>query len=207
MNLINRISLTMLVVFFGFTAAFWQDTTKARQPFLTMSAAQQRQELLLKRLSDYSYIIGRDFGKFSVTNKDGSVFLNNESLMGKVVFVNFWFDGCSPCHNLFQPLNRLAEHYKNNPGFKLVSFSFDDTAMIRKNVKKYQLMYPVFHLSETLCHSLMTDKGFPSNLLLDKTGKIVDGFGVTPLLGNAHFFEENIIPKIDSLLNNKQIHH
>lgn len=203
----NKILLTIMVGFFGFTVSYCQDTTKVTQPFLTYSAAQQRQQLLLKRLSDYSYIIGRHFGKFSVANKDGDVILNNDSLIGKVVLVNFWFDGCAYCHNLFPPLNRLVEHYKNNPGFKVVSLSFDETIMIRKNIEKYQLMYPVFHLSEILCHSLMTDKGFPSNLLLDKTGKIVDGLGVTSFLNNPHFFEEAMIPKIDSLLSDRQIHH
>jgi len=193
-----------MVILPGFTATYCQDTTNATQPFLTYSKAQQREQLMLKRLSDYSYIIGRDFGKFSVANKDGDVILNNDSIMDKVVFVNFWFDGCAYCHNLFEPLNRLVEHYKDNPGFKVVSFTFDNIQFMQKNIKKYNLRYPVFHLQEVLCHSLMTDKGFPSNLLLDKTGKIVDGFGVTPLLDNAHFFEENIIPKIDSLLNDRK---
>ena len=200
----NKILLTIMVVFFGFTVANCQDTTIApQQPFLTMSAAQQRQEILIKRLSDYSYIIGRNFGKFSVANKDGDVILNNDSLMGKVVFVNFWFDGCAYCHNLFEPLNRLDEYYKNDPRFKVVSFTFDNIDFMQKNIKKYNLRYPVFYLQEVLCHSLMTYKGFPSNLLLDKTGKIVDGFGVTPLLKNAHFFEQDLIPKIDSLLHVK----
>ena len=158
---------------------------------------------MVKKLSDYSYIIGRDFGKFSVANKDGAIILNNDSLHGKVVFINFWFDGCAYCHNLFQPLNRLAEHYKSNPGFKLVSFSFDHAGLIQKNIEKYQLQYPVFHLSNAECHLLMIDKVFPSNQLIEKTGKIVDGFGVTPLLHNSHFFEKEMIPKIDSLLKAK----
>jgi len=195
--------LIILIIFLLGFNVYSQDTTKVTQPFLTLTSAQQRQEMLLKRLSDYSYIIGRDFGEFSVANKDGSIILNNDSLMEKVVFVNFWFDGCAYCHKLFEPLNRLAEHYKNDHRFKVVSFTFDNREFMQKNIKKYNLRYPVFHLPVVLCHSLMTDKGFPSNLLLDKTGEIVDGFGVTPLLNNAHFFEQDLIPKIDLLLNVK----
>lgn len=190
-----------MLVISGFNASYSQDTVKTTQPWLTLTSARQWQEMLIKRISDYSYIIGRDFGKFSVANKDGSVILNNDSLEGKVVFVNFWFDGCAYCHNLFEPLNRLHEHYKNDPRFKVVSFTFDNGELLLKNVVKYGLLYPVFHLSNQECHFLMTDKGFPSNLLLDKTGKIIDGFGGTSLLDNPHFFAEDLIPKIDSMLN------
>ncbi len=206
MNLKNKILLTITFVFFDLSAVYCQDTATAKQPFLTYSAVQQRQQFLLKRLSDYKYFIGRDFGKFSVTNQDGDVILNNDSLMGRVVLVNFWFDGCAYCHNLFEPLNKLAEYYKNNPVFKLISFTFDNITTIRRNIDRYQLLYPVHHLSDVECHSLITDKGFPVNFLLTPEGKIVDGFGVTPLLGNANFFEDDVIPKIDSLLSALQIH-
>lgn len=191
----NKILQTMLFLIFGLNIAFSQDTTKASRPWLTLTSAQQRQEMLIKRISDYSYIIGRNFGKFSVVNKDGSVVLNKDSLAGKVVFVNFWFDGCAYCHNLFEPLNRLHDHFKDDPRFKVVSFTFDNREMLQRNVEKYGLLYPVFHLSNQECHFLMTDKGFPSNLLLDKTGKIIDGFGAPKL--------EEVIGKIDSLLNVK----
>lgn len=197
----KRIVLTSLLVASNMMAAFCQDTIRVGQPFVTYSSAQQRQQLLLKRLSDYTYIIGRDFGKFAVLNADGDTILDNNSFVGKIVLVNFWFDGCAYCHNLFQPLNKLFEHYKDNPGVKIVSFTFDDTESIQKNINRYKLFYPVFHLSETLCHSLIIDKGFPANFLLNKNGKIVEAFGVTPLLDNRNFFEEVIVAKIDSLLN------
>lgn len=203
----KNIILSAFLTAASFKHAQCQDsTTVQRRPFVTMTTAQQKQQLLLKRLNDYSYIIGRQFGKFESFNENGQSVLNNDSLFGKIVLVNFWFEGCSYCHNLFEPLNKLFDHYKENEDVSIISISFDDPRIIKKNIQKYNLRYPAFYLSDKSCHQLMVDKGFPANLLIDQNGRIVAGFGVTPLLDNKDFFTTDLTPKIDSLLGNLRSH-
>ena len=177
-----------------------QQKDSAGKLFSMLSEKAQKQALIIQRLSDYSYIEGNQFGKFCSKDTTGRIILTNDSLKGKVVFVNFWFESCKYCHNLFEPLNQLSAHYKDNPYFRLISFTFDLPEVLEKNSTKYGLKYPVLYLEDSACHSLLIDKGFPANFLLDKTGKIVLGTGVSKFLANPKFFDEEIIPRIDSLL-------
>ncbi|MGB2996949.1 MAG: TlpA disulfide reductase family protein [Ferruginibacter sp.] len=177
-----------------------KDSVKLPHPFALLSPQQQKEVLFIKSLSDYSYIEGRQFGTFCATDTTGKIILTNDNLMGKLVFINFWFDGCAYCHTLFEPLNKLTKHYKDNPRFQVLSFTFDPPQILEKNITKYGLEYPVFILSQGDCARLLIDKGYPANFLLDKTGKIVLGTGVSKFLANPKFFDEEIIPRIDSLL-------
>jgi len=72
-----------------------KDSVKLPHPFALLSPQQQKEVLFIKSLSDYSYIEGRQFGTFCATDTTGKIILTNDNLMGKLVFINFWFDGCA----------------------------------------------------------------------------------------------------------------
>jgi thiol-disulfide isomerase/thioredoxin len=46
-----------------------------------------------------------------------------EQLQGKVLLVNFWATWCGPCVEEFPDLLRIADGYRNDPGFKFLSVS------------------------------------------------------------------------------------
>ena len=80
--------------------------------------------LFLKQFYPAAYAqIGHPFQKFSFT-ENGKTF-NNDSLKGKVVFINFWFEACHPCILEMDALNELFEKLKDNKDFMFVSLSID----------------------------------------------------------------------------------
>ncbi|MGN6399767.1 MAG: TlpA family protein disulfide reductase, partial [Flavisolibacter sp.] len=50
-----------------------------------------------------SQILGKPFPTFTAVNEQSTI--NNDSLKGKVVLINFWFEGCHPCRAEFGALN------------------------------------------------------------------------------------------------------
>lgn len=167
-------------------------------PAAMLSKQQLKMQLIYQNRSNYTYLVGRPFGKYSVKDLNGNI-LTNDSVKGKIVFYNFWFESCHFCHNLFEPLNALYEHYKNEPRFELISFTFDTKEVLAQNITKYNLRYRNIATTNNLCHSLMFDKGFPANFLVDGKGNIVFGTGGSQL-ENENYFSEFIIPQIDKLL-------
>lgn len=168
-------------------------------PAAMLSEKALKMQLIYQNLGNYTYLVGRSFGKYSVKDLNGKG-LTNDSLKGKIVFYNFWFESCHFCHNLFEPLNALYEHYKNEPRFELISFTFDTKDILQENILKYNLNYRNIPTTNNICNSLMFDKGFPANFLVDDKGNIVFGTGGSTLLTNEKYFSEFIIPQIDKLL-------
>src|SRR5438309_8280297 len=83
--------------------------------------------------------IGKPFPAFVAANEQGSI--NNDSLKGKVVLINFWFEGCHPCIAEFDALNELAEKLKPNKDFEFISFTWDNAETIQRVKEKYQLQF------------------------------------------------------------------
>ena len=90
--------------------------------------------LMEKKNSDF---INKPFPQFSVStnNKECS----NETLKGKVVFINFWFAACAPCMAEMDELNKLFEKFKQNKNFEFVSFTFEKSKKIALIKKKFKI--------------------------------------------------------------------
>ena len=116
--------------------------------------------------------LGKPYLSFSIQSLANDVF-TEQSLKGKVTLINFWFTGCAPCIAEFGDLNRLYHKYKNNPNVQLISITKDDTELALKTAQKYQLAYPVCPVELKECYRLNLHSGFPTNIVVDKTGKIV----------------------------------
>ncbi len=68
--------------------------------------------------------IGKQFPGFFAKNNQT---LNNSTLNGKVVFINFWFELCSPCIAEFEGLNSLYNNFKDQKDFQFISFTFENS--------------------------------------------------------------------------------
>lgn len=117
-----------------------------------------------------SEAIGKSFPKFVATNDRGKI--NNNSLMGKVVLINFWFEDCSPCVAEFDALNELAQKLKGNKDFEFISFTRDNAETIKRVKEKYKLEFKVFSIDDKECGRLNQNNGYPTTIILDRKGKI-----------------------------------
>jgi len=115
-----------------------------------------------------SQIVGKPFSTFTAINEQGRI--NNDSLKGKVVLINFWFEGCHPCLAEFGALNELAEKLKGNKDFEFISFTWDNDETIKRVKEKYKLQFKVFYSKE--CERLNQNSGYPTSFILDRKGNV-----------------------------------
>jgi peroxiredoxin len=114
--------------------------------------------------------IGRQFPQFSALTNNKRC--SNQTLKGKVVFINFWFAACAPCMAEMGELNRLFINFKQNKNFEFVSFTFEDSKEIDLIKKKYNIHYNIFSISRDECYRLNNNNGFPASVILDSTGTV-----------------------------------
>lgn len=117
------------------------------------------------RLQKQKETIGKEFPSFTTTLGDSAI--NNESLRGKTVFVNFWFEACAPCIAEFKGLDQLYDSLKADSTFAFISFTYETKNTIARVKKKYGLKFPIVSVSSSDCYRLNQDNGFPTNLILD----------------------------------------
>lgn len=68
---------------------------------------------------------GKKLPSFSLTDFNGNL-INSDSLIGKVVFINFWFVFCPPCLQEIPKYNKLVEEYRDK-GVVFLAISIGDT--------------------------------------------------------------------------------
>lgn len=175
--------------------------------FLLISMACKSQQYVLKDFSDSMRNvdkghIGKSFPDFNVTDMDGKYF-SDSLLNGKITLINFWFKSCRPCIAEFKRLNEIFEKFRNNKLFNFISFTFEDTSAIKGIVKTYSLKFPVISISEVECHRLNFGAGFPTNIFVDKYGKIAffKSGGALEVSNASQEIDSTILPKLYELLN------
>lgn len=98
--------------------------------------------------------------------------VDNDRLKGKVVLLNFWFEGCHPCMAEMAALNELADHLKSQKDFVFVSVSRDDSETIRRVIDRFHLSFTVFSASFAESRRLAYEGGYPTSIILDKEGRV-----------------------------------
>ena len=93
-------------------------------------------------------------------------------LKGKVVLLNFWAAWCGGCVKEAPHLVELYDKYKSQ-GFEILAISTDAEAeryKVAKFVKDHQLSFPILYNENA--DKLYNVEGFPTNIFIDKEGKI-----------------------------------
>jgi peroxiredoxin len=114
--------------------------------------------------------IGQPYLTFKLTDQNKVV--DNESLHGKVVFINFWFEGCHPCMVEMEALNELFDMTKNYKNFVFISLTRDNQETLNRVREKFGLNFPVFSASDNECQRLNFGCGYPTSIILDKSGNV-----------------------------------
>ncbi len=142
---------------------------------------------------------GEQFGSFNGTSLDGK-FYSTDSLQNKITFVSFWFSACVPCINEFEDLKKLYSKYNGSKNFQFLSFTFDSEKEAAKTKQAYNLPYSIMSLSDSICTKLSFGKGYPTNILVDKSGKIAKLFTGSNIYLEKDYLANKIYPLIDSMI-------
>ena len=142
--------------------------------------------------------LGKPFNGFTVANEEGP--LNNDSLKGKIVLINFWFEGCHPCIAEFPALNELADKLKDVKDFEFISFTWDNQETVKRVKEKFKLQFRVYSTQES--SKLNYRLGYPTTIILDRQGivkYITSGGPIDPEKARNHIMTE-ILPRIQQEL-------
>ncbi len=135
-----------------------------------------------------SYKMGEQVSPFAYEDINGNL-LKSESLIGKVIVLNFWSTSCAPCIKEMPQLNKLVEKMKN----KDIVF-----IGLASNTNKQKLQDSFLHKHKFL-YQIVTINGndysinaLPTHIIIDREQKVIGEY-----LGAS---DENLM-KIESLLN------
>ncbi|GAB2633430.1 hypothetical protein GCM10026987_34050 [Belliella aquatica] len=106
---------------------------------------------------------------------------------GKAVFMDFWFTGCQACVLFNQNvMHRVEEHFSDNDNIQFLTVSIDtDYSKWQKSLQSGRYTtshsYNLYTGGQGKEHPLLkyfSIHGFPSQVLLDKEGKILETSGL-----------------------------
>lgn len=148
-------------------------------------------------------LLNEPFHPFRLTNR--RIQLSNDELLGKVVYINFWFTACAPCMQEMPQINELFEKFKNDTNFALISITYDDPEKIEAIKEKFQIRYNIFSVTHPECLRLNPTHSYPANIILNKKGIIefyeTGSEGINFLI--SRHFKRKIHTKIAGLLNGR----
>ncbi len=93
------------------------------------------------------------------------------ALTGKVVVINLWFIGCSPCRQEIPRLNELVKEFSGQPVVFLAP-SFDSAEALREFLKKVPFEYQVVPNAEQLINTQFNASSFPTHIVIDQNGLV-----------------------------------
>jgi len=129
---------------------------------------------------------------FTLENLEGdSVTLSDH--LGKVTVINFWGSWCGWCMYEMPEFAEMVEHYGDDAAFLFVNYG-DDRDTARQAMEEFGIpLDTVLMDTESTVTNLYHVDGFPTTLIMDQQGGIVETFvGATS--------KDEVMPIIDGLL-------
>jgi len=120
--------------------------------------------------------VGQAFPLFNCQNASDEDLSSDVFLKNKFTLVDFWYSRCGPCRAQFSSLRNLYQKYSGS-GFEIVGISVDrikDKKEWEDVIVKEKLVWKQYwdkNGTETKRFSIYA---FPTNFLIDSTGKIID---------------------------------
>lgn len=95
-----------------------------------------------------------------------------ESLLGKVVVVNFWATWCGPCQQEIPDLSKLYDKYKARDVVVLGILTDDPNDAALLNFQSdYDMTYPVVRANSDVLAAFNHPQALPTTFVFDKTGR------------------------------------
>lgn len=116
--------------------------------------------------------VGSDFPPFKLNDTSRNHVFLNQLLTKKYILLDFWFHNCGACIIEFPGLKDIYLKWYDK-GFEMVGISIDRSESDWKGaINEYHLTWPQY-LDYSSRYSELNINYFPSNFLVDSTGKIV----------------------------------
>lgn len=115
---------------------------------------------------------GRPLPGYNFTDINGKTY-TPASTRGKIVVLKCWYTHCVACVEEFPECNKLVEENKANKDVLFVSLAFDTKQQLAEFVKIKPFKYAVVPGMEDYMNNKLAISEYPTQLLIDKTGKIV----------------------------------
>ncbi len=130
--------------------------------------------------------LGTSFPTFALTDLAGQP-VSSADLAGRVIVINFWFAGCTPCEMERPELNALRQHYATDERVRFLSFAASSPEQLRGFLADHPVLYDVVPLPKPEVERQFGVSNFPVNVVLDRAGRYVfnsvgTGVGIGQLL-------------------------
>ena len=119
--------------------------------------------------------------------------LSTKNLDGKIVVLNFWFTGCSPCKQEIPQLNKLQRKYKDKE-VVFIAVALDPDYKLDAFLKETPFDYQMIADGKYIANKFDVTS-YPTNIILDAKGKF-QSYEV----GYKHDIIERLSYKIDKFL-------
>ncbi|MFN8251202.1 MAG: TlpA disulfide reductase family protein [Ferruginibacter sp.] len=178
----SSLRIPVLTLFFSHDIDnFHQNTDTANLQAVIEQTYQEKKDSVYKSYIDnrfqdaISFRRGTDAPDFTLENEnDDKVSLS--SFKGKVIYLDFWYAACGPCHILFEAIKPVKKYYSKNESVVFLTVSIDSRKVWKEALKKYNIAgYNVFTENKGESHPIIKAykvAGFPSTYLIDRDGKI-----------------------------------
>lgn len=107
---------------------------------------------------------------------------------GKLVIIDFWFTGCTPCILLAKAMHPVFEKYRENKNIVFLTISTDNKGLWLKSVASglynSKGMINLHTNGLGFNHPLIKHynfKGFPQQLIIDKNGQLISSAPIRPM--------------------------
>ena len=115
--------------------------------------------------------IGKLLPAFSLRSSKGKT-INNASLKGKLIILNFWSTTCGPCLKEMPRLSELVDKYSNQD-IVFLAPAPESASQIEKVLAKRKFSYTILPQAKTLFSALELE-GYPYHFIVDRAGIIQD---------------------------------
>ncbi len=115
--------------------------------------------------------VGEPLPEFELPRVEYTVRVNTKSLLGKVVYVDFWASWCKPCIESFPRLNKLYKEY-NQQGFEILAVNLDQRKQLASDFLE---KYPVDYIN-TYDENMKVGRTF--NVSVMPVGYLIDRKGI-----------------------------
>jgi peroxiredoxin len=114
-----------------------------------------------------------DLPSFIIEDTNG-VEVTSESLIGKIIVVNFWALYCKPCIEEIPRLNKLTESYGSDEDIVFLALSPDSKEKVNKFLEKQDFNYRMFVGKKNIepLESSIDLLAIPYHVIIDREGKL-----------------------------------
>jgi thiol-disulfide isomerase/thioredoxin len=127
-----------------------------------------------------SFPVGKKVTYYKFKDIEGNT-IKAEDLKGKIVVLNFWFMGCSPCRKEMPALNELAFEYAKQPDVVFIAIALDRKWDLQDFIKTHPLAYHIIDEGQFYADRYNVHL-YPTNVVLSKDGQVLfsdEGFSNT----------------------------